>query len=547
MATSKGFIKDFFGNKLLPITRAELVLDSQGNIALHSSEFLAHFDGEQDVPGLITAAERRLINGNGSDVSTLYTKLGYINSGLHVKDTAINFYDDNGALPINIISAAEGGLNISVAKDNRTQSISLGLPELSAISKNATILKGISVDKFGRVTEVNNGTLTNAEIPNLDGKTISNSTLSGCTTADLTEASDSAAIANKNYVDSKFDTVNKIATGALTFGGSINQSTDLSKVLVADNANKFYKASGAFTLNSQYNKDGVVVAVKSGDSLIVYKNQSAYQFIHIPSGDDLSEIIISKDGSQVFSKSVGSVNFNFASPLSVSHITNSSTATISIQQAGKSGESSYQGGYLSAADYQRFSQYASKSVTYTPTVVSTTSGSYEIGKLNFGEDDITIYGVVKTASLSLEDGADKSTDTSKLINPILKFTQTNETDVNIPIIGTSGAIVKKTENNEIKISVENEIDTSSTDYLSVSNGSEGSTKGYKFGVKLGSVDNQFKVTNGLASVQLVHDLITGYTLNYEFVSNSLNNNSNPTDYPYFYGSAKLKEAIQVTI
>ena len=32
MATNKGFIKDWKGNKILPITRGELVLDKDGNI-----------------------------------------------------------------------------------------------------------------------------------------------------------------------------------------------------------------------------------------------------------------------------------------------------------------------------------------------------------------------------------------------------------------------------------------------------------------------------------------------------------------------------------
>jgi hypothetical protein len=43
MATkiNKGFIKDFAGNYILPITRGELVLDSEGNIALASDLFLA--------------------------------------------------------------------------------------------------------------------------------------------------------------------------------------------------------------------------------------------------------------------------------------------------------------------------------------------------------------------------------------------------------------------------------------------------------------------------------------------------------------------------
>ena len=37
----KGLLKDSNGIELLPITRGELVLDSSGNVALHSNEFLA--------------------------------------------------------------------------------------------------------------------------------------------------------------------------------------------------------------------------------------------------------------------------------------------------------------------------------------------------------------------------------------------------------------------------------------------------------------------------------------------------------------------------
>ena len=37
----KGLLKDSNGIEILPITRGELVLDSSGNVALHSNEFLA--------------------------------------------------------------------------------------------------------------------------------------------------------------------------------------------------------------------------------------------------------------------------------------------------------------------------------------------------------------------------------------------------------------------------------------------------------------------------------------------------------------------------
>lgn len=40
---------------------------------------------------------------------------------------------------------------------------------------------------------------------------------------------------------------------------------------------------------------------------------------------------------------------------------------------------------------------------------------------------------------------------------------------------------------------------------------------------------------------------SGYTLNYVFIENSLSDRSNPVECPYFYGSNKLKEAVQIII
>jgi hypothetical protein len=61
MATNKGFIQNWQGENLLPITRAELVLDCFGNIAFTSPEFEAgatRKDGTVNAYGLITAAEK---------------------------------------------------------------------------------------------------------------------------------------------------------------------------------------------------------------------------------------------------------------------------------------------------------------------------------------------------------------------------------------------------------------------------------------------------------------------------------------------------------
>lgn len=544
MATNKGFIKDFYGNKLLPITRAELVLDADGKIALHSDKFLAHFDDEQgDIPGLITAKERQLIESSNGNVSDLYNKVEYINSGLSFNNTAVNFYNAQGATPIDI--SATNGIAINVISDSNKYQVSLGLQELTAISKTSTILKGITVDRFGRVTEVTDGTLSNAEIPDLNGKTITNSTLTGCTTENLTDTSLDNAIANKKYVDDRFTSINTIATGALKFGGSVDENTTFSNILVKSNLNKYYKSVSNITLSaSQVYRASSDVLVKSGDSLIVYQEgeSGAIQFVHIPSGDDITSITILNDADKKFDKQIGAVTFNFASPFSVSGT--NTTATISINQARALESGGYQGGYISAEDYQRFSQYAAKSVAYTPTVTAEDLGSYEIGKLNFGDTDIPVYGKYAHSNLSLENGSTEGTDAQKAINPKLKFTESGQTDVNIQIVGDKGILAKK-NGTSIEISTNNEVANDSTSYLSINAVTNESAKGYRFGVKLGSVDNNFSVTDGLASVELVKSMITGYAVNFEFVSKSLSSITGTSDDTYYYGSNKLKNAITV--
>ena len=93
----KGFIQDWSGKKMLPITRAELVLDSKGNVALTSDEFLAK-DGH---PGLVTAAERQVIasltsaGGALENIADVYNKLDYINEGIWSTIKEIYRYRDS--------------------------------------------------------------------------------------------------------------------------------------------------------------------------------------------------------------------------------------------------------------------------------------------------------------------------------------------------------------------------------------------------------------------------------------------------------------------
>ena len=64
----KIFLRDLSGAEVLPITRGELVLDSSGNQAFHSNEFLA----TESQPGLMSAEDKKRIDdleniGPGAD------------------------------------------------------------------------------------------------------------------------------------------------------------------------------------------------------------------------------------------------------------------------------------------------------------------------------------------------------------------------------------------------------------------------------------------------------------------------------------------------
>jgi hypothetical protein len=71
-------------------------------------------DGQGNLPGLITAAERAMLRGgseNGNSLADLYTKVGYINNGLRINNQPIKFYSDANnpttSTPINLIGAED--------------------------------------------------------------------------------------------------------------------------------------------------------------------------------------------------------------------------------------------------------------------------------------------------------------------------------------------------------------------------------------------------------------------------------------------------------
>ena len=546
MAKHKGFIKDWQGNIILPITRGELVLDENGNSAFSSEQFLAK-DGH---PGLVTAAERAMLNGINSDGGSLadvYAKLGIINTGFYVNDTLVKFYNDVGtATPIKFKSTGDNKIALSVDASNN---ISLGLHELSTTETNITqIIKKITVDKYGRVTEVIGSGLSDSEIPTiLTSKTLTNSILNNCVTSSEDIGNDAKAVVNKLYVDSKFQAIAGLATSPLQFGGSLSDANSAQEVLL-NKPNRYYKITGEFNLGIDffYNDgtlNGSLIKLNVGDSVIVYPiNNELNQFVYVPSGDDITTITVKKDGSTILNEKIGNVIFNFSDVFAVTNNpSGSNTAYIALPEA-----SSTRNGYLSKEDWIRFNSYSTNlSTTYTPEY---TEGSelYKIGTLTIGGVVNEIMGKNNKSSLSLNNG--NLTD-NPTYNPILTFTESGESDVNIIFKGLRGIQIKKNENT---VEINNNIETltqsvpqvnrtSTVKYLTV-------TDGYKLGVQLGSADASGQLTqDGLTDFSQFNVLVNTVKLSsfYETINYSLSGSEN--DNEYRYGNAKLKTAVTLTI
>lgn len=546
MATNKGFIKDWQDNIILPITRGELVLDANGNAAFSSEQFLAK-DGH---PGLVTAAERAMLNGinsEGGSLADVYTKLGIINTSFYVNDTLVKFYNDAGAAtPIKFKSTGDNKIALSVDSSNN---ISLGLYELKTTETQITqIIKSITVDKYGRVTNVTGSALTNSEIPaTLTSKTLTNSTLNNCVTSSEDIGTDSKAVVNKLYVDSKFQAIAGLATSSLQFGGALSDANTAQEVLT-NKPNHYYKITAEFNLGIDffYNDGtltGSLIKLNIGDTVIVYPVSSELnQFVYVPSGDDITTITVKKDGTTVLNEKIGNVIFNFSDVFAVTNNpSGSNTAYIALPEA-----SGTQDGYLSKEDWATFNSYStSLATTYTPAYTEG-SGLYKIGTLTIGGVVNEIMGKNNKSALSLNNG--KATD-APAYNPILTFTETGESAVNITFKGLNGIQIKKNSNTvEINANIETITQsvpqtnrTSTVKYLTV-------TDGYKLGVQLGSADANGQLTqDGLTDFSQFNALVNTVKLSsfYETINYSLSGSENANEYRY--GNTKLKTAVTLTI
>lgn len=531
MAINKGFIKDLKGNQLLPITRGELVLDKDGNIALNSEHFLAGVNGSQY--GLITAAERAMLTGTGSgggSLSDLYTKLGHINTGLTIGGKSYAFYDGNGVATPITISAIDTQINIAV--DPNTNNITLGLSEINkdAIKVESSFIRGIEVDKYGRVTTVTASTLSNSDIP----ETLTGKKLVSCV-SEATPVNDSD-IVNKNYVDTKFNAVNATATGALKFGGKIADA-DAAKGVIAEGKKTYfyYKATNTFTIPLAYTADAVDISVKSGDTLIVDGDN---KFVHVPSGDDITTLTITRTSADssttaVINEEVGNISLKFSPIFSIEGVTgNSRMATISIPQASNSTD-----GYLSSDDYKKFSSYAENlATTYTSSLLETTPGLYTLGEISFGQSKYTVKGINTTYAVDLIDETIVDGQTQKH-NPKVQFSENGTVVTSITYKGANGITVTK-EGNDLKFS-QKENQSTTPNYLTIPSGENNN----QFTINIGTFDENNNIVEGLTSFTQFGGFVKKVVQQIEAITDTLIPQEGDDGTKYRYGNAKLKAAI----
>ena len=535
----KGFINDWAGRTLLPITRGELVLDSNGIIALQSDQFLAK-DGH---PGLVTSAERALISsltsagGALEQVADIYAKLSYLNV-LTFNGTTVNFYNTttSAQTPIKIIS--DGSIGIAV--ETLTNEVTFSLPVLqqNGTKIEATIVRNVTVDKYGRITAISGSNLTNSDIPEIiSGKTLQNCTTAGDPTGD-------ASIVNKGYVDNKFNNISAISTGALKFGGPLStNATAMAALNDPNKLNHYYKVTGSFKIDKEYLNDqlGVVgdeLTVKAGDTLIIYGEPTA-KFVYIPSADEITTVAVTTDTatSPEFPSYAGNVVLKFNNIFNVAK-QGTNTAYVTLPAASKD-----TGGYLTQNDWVKFNSYATQLATTYVGEFASGAGVYKIGTLTIGGVDSVIYGKYSASTISLENGAGDIE-----YNPILKFQTTGQDDIDITIKGVNGIITKKT-GNTLEIGAANEIieqevpqaTARKVKYLTL-------TDGYKFGVQIGSANADGSIAqDGLTDFSQFNVLVNKvkFTTVFEAITYSLSGAANVNEYRY--GNEKLKAAINVTI
>lgn len=478
--TLKGFIKDYSGNRLLPITRAELVLDAEGRIAMHSDQFKAEVPdpsnpNDKGKWGLISPEDLALIRtlkggstGNGT-IATIQQQLAalYSNLGLKVGDASVKFYDSQNDKFNDIL--LQGDTNIIVTTAGNT--IQFALSKVTTAKTGSGVITDITTDGYGRVTDITGSN-------SLSGLALQDST--------VTMSNSDDSIANKKYVDDKFNESYNKALGALKFGGVVPSQTELNNISAAliSNVNSYFKiGKDGLTLNYAYILGGTSnITLKAGDTIIVHTNSDGTGFVHIPSGDEpITTLTVQDNASGKLEGAVGAVTLKFASPFIVTPQSDT-TAAISLPYLGSDLTAEY--GLISRKEYNDFMQYSAKSMSYTATVTSTSPDSYQLGQISFGEENGTpIYGKNTTYTLELNNGYAEGQNVAK--DPKLTFTPSSGTASEIQLKGTAGLEITKNGDN---IQFTPKITSATTDYLTAD--------GSQVGVVMGKVE-EGQIVNGL--------------------------------------------------
>lgn len=548
----KGFIKNINGDYILPITRAELVLDASGMPAFNSSAFVAEAstNGEGGRYGLVSPATLELINSltTGTDggslgdiyanISILNTKLNHINSSLSVGDSILNFYteQDNVISQTPIKFAGDGNVTVNAANNT----INLGLSTINTDTltvENDKILSGISVDRYGRVTNI------------ISSNTLSGLSLVNCTVPSENIGNSDTSLVNKKYVADAINQISASALGALKFAGNVAEASIAQNYCKEINLNNYYKVSAKFSLSADYIHDAsTIVNLDLGDTLIVSKNTSGdIKFTYIPSGDEEVTVLSVANGlniedstyKYIIQNQTGEISLNFNSPFSVTNTGN--FVSISLPQVSLSSD-----GYLSASDYSSFIASANKTIAYTPILKPTiedgvikTPGIYEIGTVTIGDVTETVYGKNNISTLELIGGNE----------PQLKFTETGSPDVTIKITGGNG-IATSIVGNALNITSTNVVSnqdnhdkSKSTQYLNIEDN-------HKFSVVLGS-RNGATINDGITDYRefaTFQDAVIASALTFEAISYSLKDTTSPGENdPFRYGNQSLRDIINITI